>query len=349
MTETNDPSLPMVTVICPVRNESGFIARCLRSLLDSDYPAERMEVLVVDGMSDDGTRDIVRRIAEADPRVKLLDNPQRIVPTAMNIGIRAAVGDVIVRMDGHAEVEGDFISESVRALREHPGVWAAGGVMETVGTTYAGRVVSAAMSSPVGVGSGNFRVVSTPGYRYAGPFSAQWRWVFDRAGLFDEELVRNQDDEFIQRVIAAGGKMYQQPSIRCRYFARTSFRKLMSQYYQYGFWRIRTIQKHGQAARFRQVVPLLFVLGWIGLLAATVVYPPLWPALAGSAGLYVLGLIASIVLAARKHPLRVAALVPLAVAIMHFAYGLGSLKGIWSWVILRGRFVRRGAAHSMSR
>ena len=346
---TAPSSRPMVTIITPIRNEEAYIARCLRSILDNDYPAERMEVIVVDGMSDDATREIVRRLGDEDARIRLLDNPERIVPHAMNRGIDASRGEIIIRIDGHAEIEGDYVSKAVATLEALPDVWSVGGVMETIGTTHTGRVVSAAMTSPIGVGGGNFRVVTTPGYRYAGPFSAQWRWVFDKVGGFDEELVRNQDDEFIQRLIAAGGKMYQTPEIRCRYFARTSFFKLWRQYYQYGFWRIRTIQKHGRAARFRQIVPLLFVLCWILLIVAAVAYRPVGYALVGFAALYAMGLIASIVLAARKHPWSVALLVPLPVAIMHFAYGLGSLKGVWSWVICRGRFVTKGKSHVLSR
>lgn len=347
---TQEQPEPFVTVIVPIRNEAEHVERTLRGILDNDYPAERMEVAVVDGMSDDGTREIVEHLATGDSRVRLVDNPDRTVPYAMNRGIESSEGEILIRVDGHMTIAPNFISESVRSLQEHPDVWLVGGLVETVGMTYIGRVVAAAMTSPIGVGPGSCRIPGgAEGYRDVVPFPAYWRWVHDRIGPYDEQLVRNQDDDFHQRVQQAGGKQYMSPAIRCRYFSRATLGKLARQYYQYGFWRVRTIQKHRRPARLRQVLPMMFVLGWISLIVSGLLWRPMWLALGAYAGIYGLALICGTVPVIRKEGMAVAWLVPLACAIMHFAYGLGNLKGIWSWLILGGRFVPGPQAHKMSR
>jgi glycosyltransferase involved in cell wall biosynthesis len=333
----------------PVRNEVEFIERAVKSILGNDYPADKTEVLVVDGMSTDGTHEIVQKMVTQDSRIRLLNNPKKIQTTAMNIGIKACRGDIIIRVDGHATVASDFVSQSVHVLNEHPDVWCVGGVMKTVGTTYWGRVIAAAMSSPFGVGTGNFRLGNVEGYVDAVIFGAHRRWVFDRAGMFDEELVCNEDDEFIQRMVEAGAKQYMSPKIRSTYFCRSNWRKLTHQYFQYGFWRIRTIQKRKKPARLRQLTPLVFVLGWIVLILGACLWRPLSWFLACYAGSYLMLLIVGMVHASRRARYKEALLVPLIFVIMHFAYGLGSLAGIWSWVILRGKYVPRGSAHKLSR
>jgi len=136
---------PFVSVIMPVRNEADFVERAVTSVLNNDYPAEKMEVIVVDGISDDGTRETVGRLSRQDDRVKMLDNPQQIVPTAMNIGLRAARGDVFIRVDGHAEIPPDFVTRSVECLRDHPDAWVVGGRIETVADDFIGRAVASAM------------------------------------------------------------------------------------------------------------------------------------------------------------------------------------------------------------
>ncbi len=332
---TAPPEQPKVSVVMPIRNEAGFIERCIRSVLDNDYPPDRLEVLVVDGISDDGTREIVRRLADETGRVRLLDNPHRIVPHAMNLGIAEARGDIILRVDGHAEVAGDFIRHSVEELAAHPEAWCAGGPIETVNSTVVGRAVAAAMSSPVGVGNARFRLGDYEGYVDTLAWGAYWKWVFDRIGPFDEELVRNQDDELNHRLIQAGGKIWMSPRIRSRYFPRVSLRKLARQYYQYGFWRIRTMQKRGQPATLRQLAPLVFVLIWVALIAATLIWRPMGWGLLGFAAMYIAGLLLGAVDVLRRSGPAEALLAPVVFAILHFAYGAGELAGIWAFFIRR--------------
>jgi len=329
--------MPVVSVVLPIRNEAHFIERCLRSLLANEYAHDRTELIVVDGMSDDGTAEIVERLAVKESRIRVLNNRARTVPHGMNRGIRAARGEVIIRVDGHAAVPADFISQNVRALREHPDAWCVGGPMETINTTWIGRAIAGAMASPVGVGNARFRLGNHEGCVDTLAFGAYRRWVFDRIGLFDEELVRNQDDELNMRVIEGGGQIYMTQKVHSQYFPRTSLRKLARQYYQYGFWRIRTIQKHGRPATLRQLAPLVFVVLWFVWAIAGLAYGPLWWLLAAYTAVYVLGLALGALDVLQRCGLREALLAPLVFAILHFAYGLGSLKGL-GWFVL----VRRG-------
>ena len=340
---------PMVSVILPIRNEADFVERCLRSVLANDYPPDRMEVLVVDGMSDDGTRDIVARLAAEEPRLRLLDNPRRITPDAMNRGIVESKGQVILRVDGHALVPPDFVRRSVQALAEHPEAWCAGGAIETVSPNFVGRAISAAQSSPVGVGNARFRLGHYKGYVDTVAFGAYWRWVFDRIGLFDPELVRNQDDEFNLRLILAGGKIYMDGDIRSLYYSRGSVTLLARQYFQYGFWRTRTIQKHRRPASLRQIVPLGFVLTWIGLAAAALIWHPAVWALVGFAAVYALGLLVGAVQVARRAGVAEAVAAPLIFMVLHFAYGIGTLKGVLWFLVLRRGGRLRLEDHPLSR
>ena len=329
---------PFVTVVVPIRNEAGHIARCLRSILVSDYPQDRLEVIVVDGLSDDGTRQIIQELMLEDTRLRMLDNPERIVPHAMNRSISAARGDVIIRVDGHADVAEDFVSNSVNVLQSRPDCWCAGGSIETVSHTKIGQIIAACMSTRVGVGNAHFRLRDYEGYVDTIAFGAYWRWVFDRIGMFDEELVRNQDDELNARLIMHGGRIYMSSSIRCRYYPRTSLRKLWKQYFQYGFWRIRTIQKLGRPATMRQLAPMLFVFALISLCLLAVGWPVARIALVAYVSLYAAGLVLGAVQVGRRTGVQGFLLAPIVFLILHLGYGLGSLWGIVRLVLLkRGR------------
>jgi len=341
--------LPFVTIIVPIRNEADFIERAIRSILDNDYPAEKIEILVVDGMSDDGTREIVARLSKTDSRVKMLDNPKRIVPAAMNIGLKAARGELFIRVDGHVEIPADFIAASIRCLHEHPEAWVAGGYIKTVADNYTGQAIASAMRSPIGVGNSRFRLGDYEGWVDTLAFGTHHGWIVDKVGYFDEELVRNQDDEFNLRIILAGGKIWMSKSIQSTYFSRGSLGKLWRQYFQYGFWRIRTLQKHKRPASFRQLVPLLFVLSLLLPGLAGFLWKPLWILLVIEAALYVLLLVIGALDVGRKSGWRYVPLAPVVFAILHFAYGLGCLWGVVRFSILRGYGMKRPEEMQMSR
>ena len=341
--------LPFVTIIMPIRNEADFIERAIRSILDNDYPAEKMEILVVDGMSDDNTREIVAQLSQEDNRVIMLDNPKRITPVAMNIGIKTARGDLFIRIDGHVEIPVEFITKSIQCLHKHPQAWVAGGYIKTVANSFAGKAIATAMQSPIGVGNARFRLGDFEGWVNTLAFGAHHKWIVDRIGYFDEELVRNQDDEFNLRIILAGGKIWMSKSIQSTYFSRGSLYKLWKQYFQYGFWRIRTLQKHKRPASFRQLVPLLFVLCLLLPGFGGFIWKPLWILWTIEVVLYLLGLAIGALDVGFKSGWRYAPLAPVVFAILHFAYGLGSLWGIVRFSILRGRGLKKPEEMQMSR
>jgi glycosyltransferase involved in cell wall biosynthesis len=333
----------------PIRNEADFIERAVKSVLNNDYPAEKMEILVVDGLSNDATREIVRKLSQADGRIRMLDNPKRIVPTAMNIGLKVAKGEQFIRIDGHAEIPRDFITKSVQCLAEHPDAWVAGGPISTVADIYTGRAIAAAMCSPIGVGNSRFRLGDYEGWVDTLAFGTHHKWVVDKVGYFDEDLVRNQDDEFNLRIILAGGKIWMSQAIQSTYFSRGSLCRLWRQYFQYGFWRIRTLQKHKRPAGIRQVVPLAFVLSLLFLGLAGLLWRPFLVPLIAEAILYVLALAIGALDVGRKSGWQYAPAAPLVFALLHFGYGLGSLWGAVRFCVLAGRGMKKPEEMQMSR
>jgi len=337
--------LPLVSIIMPIRNEANFIRKSLGSLLAQDYPPEMMEILIVDGMSDDGTRKIIQELMKergeilktAAPghhgngdqtSIVLLDNPGRIVPKALNIGLRQARGDIIMRMDGHCLVDTDYVRRCVELLRKTGGD-NVGGTLKTQGKNLMGRAVSVATSSPFGVGGARFRYTNRPGWVdtvFPGVFH---REVFDRIGGFDEELVRNQDDEFNFRLLQAGGRIWLDPSILVTYYVRSSFRSLWRQYFQYGFYKVRVIQKRRQVASWRHLVPAAFVSGLVFTsLLSLITGNKLWGFMV--AGPYLLTNVLASLWTARRDWLTLP-LLPLVFGSLHCSYGLGFLFGLWGW------------------
>lgn len=340
---------PFVSIIMPVRNEGDFIERAIESILASDYAGQKMEIIVVDGMSDDGTKETVERLSQQDDRVRMLDNPKRIVPSAMNIGLKNMRGDLFIRVDGHAEVPPDFVTRSVECLQEHSQAWVAGGSIETVADGFIGRAIASAMRSPVGVGNARFRLGDYEGWVDTIAFGIHHKWIIEKIGYFDEELVRNQDDEFNLRIILAGGKIWMSKSIRSSYFSRASLGKLWRQYFQYGFWRIRTLQKHKRPAGLRQLAPLLFVSSLLLLGLSGLFWSSARIIMAIEAGLYFLGLTVGALDVGHKSGLKYVPLTPIIFAILHFAYGFGSLWGIMRFCVLRKCGMKRPEHIQLSR
>jgi len=264
-----------LSVICPIYNEEKHIASCLESILQQDFPKEEMEVLLVDGMSTDRTREIVQQYTEQYPFIFLLDNPKRIVPTGLNIGIRVAQGDVIIRLDAHAIYPDNYFSvlvDKLFALNADN----VGGLCRTLPAkeTPVCEAIAAALSSPFGMGDSHFRIGTNKEMQVdTVPFGCFRREVFDKIGYFDEELIRNQDDEFNGRIIKYGGHIYLIPSIVINYYGRDSIGKVAKMFYQYGLFKPLVNKKLGNPATVRQFFPPLFVVGLIGGLLLSFVHP----------------------------------------------------------------------------
>ena len=320
---------PRVSLVMPIYNEGPYIARSLDQVLAQDYPADRLEVVVADGMSTDNTRQIVADYTRRYPQISMIDNPVRFRAAGLNLAIAQSTGDIVICIDGHGETAPDFVRQNVQLFREHPEAWSVGGPYRPSGQNTFGKAVAIAMSHPCGVGVTTHRFPDYEGYAEGAPFAAFRRWVFDRLGWFDELLVRTEDDEFNYRIAQAGGKIYVSPRVRYDYYVRDSVLKLFQQYIQYSFWRIPVVQKHKRPTTIRQVIPPLFFLA-IAILAVVgvVLRQPLVALALPTVYLGVLILVGISLIP--RAGFKVACLVPVAMATMHFAYALGIGYGLYA-------------------
>lgn len=318
---------PLVTVIMPVRNEAQYIARSLGAVLAQTYPAARVEVIVVDGDSEDGTGDIAANLGGG--RVTVLCNPRRTTPTSLNLGIAKAQGQYIIRVDGHCEIQEDYIARCVEVLMR-TGYDVVGGACTTEGESERSRAIAVALSSRFGVGNVAFRVQeSSPGFVDTVPFGAWPRELFAVLGGFDEELVRNQDDELNFRVLQSGGRVWYDPQIRARYYSRSNLRSLTQQYFEYGCFKLLVAHKRGGVASPRHLVPAAFVLALgIGAGATGITRQRLWLAATLLPYLTANGVV-SLRLSRRNgvSPFIVSA----AFMVVHASYGFGFLWGVVRW------------------
>jgi glycosyltransferase involved in cell wall biosynthesis len=314
---------PDVAVVLPVRNAVSTIEAALRSILDQDYSG-RLEVVVADAMSDDGTREVVAAAGAADSRVRMVDNPRRSTPAGLNAAIAASTGAVVVRCDAHAELPPGYVARAVATL-QRTGADNVGGVQQAEGVGFAQRAVAFAMSSPIGVGDARFHYGGAPGpvdTVYLGTFR---RAALDRIGGFGETLLRNQDYELNHRIRRSGGVVYFDPELRVRYRPRRGLGSLWRQYWQYGAWKRHVVRLHPRSLRLRQLAAPAFVLGLAGSVAlaatghgvAALVVPVAYLALLAGA---------TVVEALRRRDPAVL-LFPAAVATMHLAWGTGFLVG----------------------
>ena len=255
----------MLSVICPIYNEESRIEDCILSILAQDYPKENLEVFFVDGQSTDQTREIVAIYMSEYPFIRLLDNPKRIAPAALNIGIRASSGDIVIRLDAHAKYPKNYFSLLVSRLKE-TGADNVGGVCDTLpaNDTSICRAIAHAMSSPFGMGNSYFRIGSSHEmWVDTVPFGCFRREIFDKIGLFDEDLVRNQDDEFNGRILRHGGRILLLPQVVVEYFARDSLTKTAKMFFQYGLFKPLVNHKLHKPTTLRQFIPPLFFAGLI--------------------------------------------------------------------------------------
>ena len=325
-------SAPFVSVVIPCRNEARFIGACLDSILGNDYPKDRLEVLVVDGMSQDGTSEIVKEYAKRYSCIRLLDNPKRITPAALNIGIARSSGEIIMRMDVHARVGTTYISRCVQALEDYRAD-NVGGIMRTHPRqeTPIAKAIASSLSHPFGVGNSYFRISSKEPRWVDTIFGGCYRReVFDKVGLFNEGLARGQDLEFNLRLRKAGGRTLLVPDIVSYYYARSDMKSFWQHNWKNGVWAILPfLYSTIMPVRWRHLVPLAFVLGLLGSVVVATVHPAgLW-VLGGIAGTYAIGNVAaSVQVTLREKDVRYLVAMPVVFASLHVAYGLGSLWGL---------------------
>jgi cellulose synthase/poly-beta-1,6-N-acetylglucosamine synthase-like glycosyltransferase len=329
-----DSRLPFVSVVLPARNEERFIRNCLQSLLATEYPADRIEFLVVDGDSDDNTAGIVLQMSRVDRRIKLLRNPRRTVPQAMNTGIRASRGDVIVRVDAHAEYPANYIRQSVHALIA-TGADNVGGTWRTLPGSRSpmAQAIALALTHSFGVGNASFRVGGKSGFVDTVPFGAFRREVFEQVGLFNECLTRHQDYELNSRIRRSGGTVYLDRGLQCNYYARPTLWSLLKQKLADGRWCVYSWSVCPEAYAFRHAFPGIVTAVALLLGAAAILMPATLAILALCAGSYVVAVTAATIDLLTTRRSLAALLCPLVFPVLHFGMGIGVIAGL---VTVRG-------------
>ena len=308
----------------PVYNEEPYIEACLRSLLEQDYQADRMEILVAEGGSRDQTRAIVDRIAGEDERVRLLDNSARRIKTVgLNLAIKESKGEYILVADAHAEYAADYVSKIIEVF-QRTGAAAVGGAQRATAKTWFQRALCAALESPLGSGGAAYRSAGREGWVdtvYPGAFR---RSTLERVGLYDTRALTNEDAEMFQRILQTGGGVYLSREVVVHYFPRKSFHLLAKQYYRYGNGRARTLLYHKRFPVIRPLIPLLSVVSGVALLVVSPLKPLAPYAFGGYAAVTALEAIRS------GHKLGLGA-IPVVWAIfltMQVSHGVGMLQGL---------------------
>ena len=327
-------TLPFVSIMMPVFNEERFIAHSLAAALAQDYPADRLELIVADGRSTDRTREIVASLQARHPNLRLIDNPERIVSTGLNGAIRCAQGTIVIRLDGHCEYPQDYVRQVVD-LREQTGADNAGGVLIPQGNgTYTSQAGAAACYSPVGIGSAmRGHAVTSKVCEVDTVHGGCWRRdQLLGLGGFDEEMVRNQDDELSFRLRKANGRIVRSSAIAVKYWVRDRYRLLFLQFAQFGYWKVRVVQKHPQQSSLRHLVPSLFI---VAVLTSSLFAPFMaigrWVCL-GLVSAYAISIAAAALYEAGRTKWRLWPGIAAALPTMHFGYGCGFLLGWLRWL-----------------
>jgi succinoglycan biosynthesis protein ExoA len=339
--------LPFLSVIVPCRNEEGYIGPCLASILRNTYPAERYEILVVDGMSTDGTRSIVQQLAHSCRIIRLLDNPRKITPSGLNIGIRAAKGEIICRVDAHARISTDYLRRCVGQLCAGAAE-NIGGSMRTIPSrrNVMGRSIALCMSHKFGVGNSAFRTgLDQPAFTDTVFGGCYRRETLERIGLYNENLPRTQDFELNQRLRKSGGRILLDPAIRCEYFASPNLGSFARQNLRDGIWSILPfIYSKMAPVRGRHLISLAFVSAVIALAIGGFWLRHLWFLLAIQLMCYMTASLAfSIQICRRERDCGLLFTMPLIFLVRHFAYGFGSVIAV---LVLPGKlaFAHRTAS-----
>ena len=328
-----------VSVIIPCLNEKNYISKCLESIISCDYPKNDLTVYICDGMSTDGTREIIEHYGKTNNFIHLLNNTEKTTPFALNIGIKKSTAEIKIILGAHSEIYPDFIDECIHAFKIDPSIGCVGGVIENKFNDAKSEAISGAMASVFGVGSAHFRTGAKEGFVDTAAFGAYRQEVFEKIGYFDEELTRNQDDEFNYRVIKAGFKIYLSKRIRSKYYVRARFKKLFKQYYQYGYWKVYVNTKHQTITTSRQLIPAAFVL-YILLCLLILLIETQMGIYLSVVLLFYLGLAIfsawRISMAIGKIPLIIYSFI-----ILHLSYGIGYLEGVFNFLIIKIKPTRR--------
>jgi succinoglycan biosynthesis protein ExoA len=329
---------PTVSIVVPCYNEEGTIGTLLQAILDQTYPCRQLEVIIADGMSGDGTRQVINKFQQTHPDlpIRVVQNPLRTIPSSLNKAMREARGEFLIRLDAHSVPVPEYVERCVDDLKAGKGV-NVGGVwnIRPGSTGWIARGIAAAAAHPLGAGDALYRLGAPAGPVDTVPFGAFRRDVFERMGGFDETLLTNEDYEFNLRIRQSGGLVWLDPRISSTYLARPNLRALAAQYWRYGYWKCRMLLRHPGSVKWRQALPPLFVMGLILLGVTASLWLPALYGLAAALGLYLAAVLGGAATIAFKNDPAAVVAAAMALVTMHFAWGGGF---IWSLIT---SFVRR--------
>lgn len=330
--------IPVVSILIPMYNEERFIESCLTSLVHQDYPSDKYEIIVIDGESTDSSASIVKKISHSDNRLKYLKNPDRITSKALNIGIRKAKGDIIVRMDAHVLAPQYYITTCVKYLLDN-NVENVGGIIKTVGHGFWGKNIALATSCPFGVGNSKFRCTTSDGYDEAGWPGAFWKKTLIEVGGFDEDLRCNEDDDLNFQLLKSGKKVFRTAEIELIYFCRNSLKDLWYQYYRYGFWKVKVIQKYSKPTTIRHFIPAIFLLSILFSSVLVLIHKNFLYLFLSIIGIYsAASLCYSIYLSIKSKRYFLFSL-PIVFITLHLSYGMGFILGTFQFLLLRKNII----------
>jgi len=344
---------PIVSVVIPMRNERESIEANLRALAANDLPKERFEVIIVDGMSEDGSAELAEALLCRMGNGRVIENSRRITPVALNVGVEAARGDVIIILGAHSAVFSDFLSRNLEVLERTGADCVGGTLIQVASDTLLANVINVAQNCPFGSGGAGFRYSDKPGYINTVPFGAYRREVFEKIGGFDEALYKGQDAEFNFRMVESGLTIYYSPEIKTRYFSRSSLRRLFKQFVAMGWSKVFVFYLHPRLLRAYYYLPLLFTIAVLAVLARLLFAANVEMLVYSAAALaYVMLSIAFGLVFARRKGIELqnrhgaAALFPICFFLMHFGYGLGIIKGLVQLAFAKGKRRKVGISQS---
>lgn len=320
----------LVSVVIPCRNEAKHIGETVRAILNSDYPS--LEVLVVDGMSEDGTREVLAEIMKADKRLRIVDNEKKLTPYAFNLGVQNAGGEYVQIVGSRNVLAKDYISILVDTLKSRPDVACVGGDYQHVCDSAQGEWIARAMESKFGMGSGNYRTMTDNAFVDTVGIPLYRSSIFQEIGMFDERLTRNQDDDFNFRVTEKGHKILYVHAAKATYLVRGSVKKAFWQFFQYGYFKVFVNRKHGAITTLRQIVPALFVAFWVLGLPFAFLAPGFHLVLSAVALTYIF---AGLILAGRGVGIMQRPFVLMTCFVLHIGYGLGYWAGVWDFLVTK--------------
>lgn len=322
-----------VSVIIPCYNEKKHIEKCINSILQQDY--QNIEIILCDGGSDDGTLEILKKYAD---KITLLNNQKKTTPYALNMGIKNSSGDIIIIFGAHAVMHKNYVTECLKTLTINNAIACAGGIINNINENKTAKNISAAMSSIFGVGNAHFRTGLKSGYVDTVAFGAYKKEVFVKIGYFDEELTRNQDDEFNYRLLKHGYKIYLNPAIKSDYYVRASYKKLFKQYKQYGYWKVYVNRKHKTITTIRQLFPALLVAYLMTAALITCIFPSIIYISIIPIAIYIS---MSILFAAFTAGISINFLFGVLYSfwILHLSYGIGYIQGIIDFYLFNKKVI----------